>query len=118
MHETPLHFRTITEISEEIASKQLSPVDVTSAMLERIEELDGQLKSYVTVIAEQAMAAAQVAEREINAGTYRGPLHGVPIAVKDLCFTKGVRTMGGVEVLAGHVPAFDSTVITKLAPAR
>ena len=117
MREKPLHFRTITEISEAIASKQLSPVDITTAMLERIKELDGQLKSYATVIAEQAMAAAQVAEREINTGTYRGPLHGVPIAVKDLCFTKGVRTMGGVEVLAGHVPAFDSTVITKLASA-
>ncbi len=117
MRETPLHFRTITEIAEEIATKQLSPVDVTAAMLQRIDQLDGQLKSYATVTADQAMAAAQTAEREINAGMYRGPLHGVPIAVKDLCFTKGVRTMGGVEVLAGHVPAFDSTVITKLAAA-
>ena len=117
MCETPLHFKTITEIAEEIASKQLSPVDVTAAMLQRIDQLDGQLKSYATVTAEQAMAAAQAAEREINAGKYRGPLHGVPIAVKDLCFTKGIRTMGGVEVLAGHVPAFDSTVITKLAAA-
>ena len=63
MREKPFHFRTITEISEEIASKQLSPVDVTSAMLERIDQLDGQLKSYATVIAEQAMAAAQAAER-------------------------------------------------------
>ncbi len=117
MSETPLHFKTITEISEEIAAKQLSPVDVTAAMLQRIGELDGQLKSYATVTAEQAMAAAQTAEREINAGKYRGSLHGVPIAVKDLCFTKGVRTMGGVEVLAGHVPAFDGTVITKLASA-
>ena len=117
MHETPLHFKTITEISEEIASKQLSPVDVTSAMLERIEELDGQLKSYATVIAEQAMAAAQEAEREINTGMYRGPLHGIPIAVKDLCFTKGVRTMGAAKVLEDHVPEFDSTVITKLKAA-
>ncbi len=117
MHETSLHFRTITEIAEDIASKQLSPVGITSAMLQRIEELDGQLKSYATVIAEQAIAAAQEAEHEINAGKYRGPLHGIPIAVKDLCFTKGVRTMGGVEVLAGHVPAFDSTVIAKLASA-
>ena len=117
MRETPLHFRTITEVAEEIATKQLSPVDVTAVMLQRIEQLDGQLKSYATVTAEQAMAAAQAAEREINAGTYRGPLHGVPIAVKDLCFTKGIRTMGGVEVLAGHVPAFDSTVITKLTAA-
>ena len=89
MSETPLHFRTITEIAEQIASKQLSPVDVTTAMLERIEQLDSRLNSYATVIAEQAMTAAQAAEPEINAGTYRGPLHGVPIAVKDLCFTKG-----------------------------
>ena len=117
MRETPLHFRTITEIAEEIATKQLSPVDVTAAMLQRIDQLDGQLKSYATVTADQAMAAAQAAEREINAGMHRGPLHGIPIAVKDLCFTKGIRTMGGVEVLAGHVPAFDSTVITKLAAA-
>ena len=117
MRETPLHFRTITAISEEIASKRLSPVEVTTAMLERIEALDGQLKSYATVTAEQAMAAARAAEQEINAGTYRGRLHGVPIAVKDLCFTKGVRTMGGVKVLANHVPTFDSTVIAKLEAA-
>ena len=117
MRETPLHFRTITEISEEIAAKQLSPVDVTAAMLARIEQFDGQLKSYETVIPEPAMAAAQEAEQEINAGRYRGPLHGVPIAVKDLCFTKGLPTRGGVEVLAGHVPAFDSTVIAKLESA-
>ena len=117
MCETPLYFRTITEIAEEIATKQLSPVDVTTEILQRIDQLDGQLKSYATVTADQAMAAAQAAEQEINAGKYRGPLHGIPIAVKDLCFTKGIRTMGGVEVLAGHVPAFDSTVITKLAAA-
>ena len=117
MSETPLHFKTITDISEAIAAKQLSPVDVTSAMLERIEQLDGQLKSYATVMADSAMAAAQEAEEEINSGTYRGPLHGVPIAVKDLCFTKGVRTMGAAKVLKDHVPEFDSTVITKLKAA-
>ena len=117
MCETPLHFRTITEIAEHIAAKQLSPVDVTTAMLERIEQLDGQLKSYATVMREHAMAAAQEAEREINAGMYRGPLHGVPIAVKDLCFTKGVRTMGAAKVMADHVPTFDGTVIAKLEAA-
>ena len=86
-------------------------------MLARIDQLDGQLKSYATLMAEQAMTAAQEAEREINAGTYRGPLHGVPIAVKDLCFTKGVHTMGAAKVLVEHVPTFDSTVVAKLASA-
>ena len=117
MVETPLHFRTITEISEAIASKQLSPVEITTAMLQRIDELNGRLKSYATVMADSAMAAAQKAEQEIDAGVYRGPLHGVPIAVKDLCFTKGVRTMGAAKVLADHVPSFDGTVITKLEAA-
>jgi len=117
MHETPLHFRSITEIAEGIVSKQLSPVEVTTAMLERIDRLDSRLKSYATVMADSAMAAAQKAESEINAGQYRGPLHGIPIAVKDLCFTKGVRTMGAAKVLAEHVPAFDSTVVAKLESA-
>ena len=117
MHETPLHFRTITDISEAIASKQMSPVEITTAMLERIDKLDGQLKSYATVMADSAMAAAQKAEQEINAGVYHGPLHGIPIAVKDLCFTKGVRTMGAAKVLADHVPSFDGTVIAKLEAA-
>ncbi|MCG9131312.1 amidase [Candidatus Poribacteria bacterium] len=117
MSETPFHFRTITEIAEAIAAKQLSPVDVTAAMLARIEQLDGQLKSYETVTAEQATAAAQKAEQEINAGKYRGPLHGVPIAVKDLCFTKGIPTRGATKALVGHVPAFDSTVVAKLEAA-
>ncbi|MXY99622.1 amidase [Candidatus Poribacteria bacterium] len=117
MREKLFHFRTITEISEEIASKQLSPVEVTAAMLARIEALDGQLKSYATVTADTAVAAAQKAEREISTGTYRGPLHGVPIAVKDLCFTKGIRTMGAAKVLTDHIPTFDSTVVAKLEAA-
>ena len=117
MAETPLHFRTITEISEVIASKQVSPVEITAAMLQRIDELDGRLKSYATVMADSAMAAAQKAAQEIDAGMSRGPLHGVPIAVKDLCFTKGVRTMGAAKVLADHVPSFDGTVIAKLKSA-
>ncbi|CAI8009975.1 Putative amidase AmiD [Geodia barretti] len=117
MAETPLHFRTITEVAEAIASKQVSPVEIAAAMLQRIDELDGRLKSYATVMADSAMAAAQKAAQEIDAGMSRGPLHGVPIAVKDLCFTKGVRTMGAAKVLADHVPSFDGTVIAKLKSA-
>ena len=68
-------------------------------------------------MADHAVAQAKAAEPEIGAGNYRGPLHGVPVAVKDLCFTKGVRTMGGTRVLADHVPDFDATVVEKLNAA-
>ena len=68
-------------------------------------------------MADHALDAARVAEQDIRAGTYRGPLHGVPVAVKDLCFTKGVRTMGGTRVLADHVPNFDATVVARLHAA-
>ena len=117
MSEILLHFKTITEISELIREKQISPVEVTTTILDRIDQLDSNLKSYATVMADYAMMAAEKAEAEITSGVYRGPLHGVPIAVKDLCFTKGVHTMGGTQVLAEHVPDFDSTVVAKLESA-
>ena len=114
MMDVPLHYQTIAQVAERIRSREISPVELTRATLERIAALDGGLKSYATVMAEQAMAAAQVAEDEIAAGRYRGPLHGVPIAVKDLCFTAGVATMGGAQVLRDFVPDFDGTVVRKL----
>ena len=119
MSETPLHFKTITELATLIKSKALSPVEVTEAMLTRIQERDPQYQSYATVMAEQAKASAQAAERAIAAGNYLGYLHGVPIAVKDLCFTKGVATMGATKALMGNVPDFDCTVVQKLTrPVR
>ena len=117
MSETPLHFKTITELAELIKSKALSPVEVTDAMLERIRERDQHYKSYATVLAEQGRTSAQAAERAISTGNYLGPLHGVPIAVKDLCFTKGVKTMGATKALMNHVPDFDCTVVEKLNAA-
>ena len=117
MPDTPLHYQTITEIASLIQSKQLSPVELTSAILERIEALDGNLKSYATLMADSALASARTAEAEIAAGRYRGGLHGVPIAVKDLCFTTGVATMGGARVLRDFVPDFDGTVVRKLNAA-
>jgi amidase len=117
MPDTPLHFKTVSEVAALIESKELSPVELTEAMINRIESLDGQYKSYATVMADHAKASAQAAEKEILAGRYLGPLHGVPIAVKDLCFTKGVRTMGGARVLRDHVPDFNGTVVEKLESA-
>ena len=92
-------------------------MDLTQRLLERIAKVDATLKSYATITADQAIAAARVAEEEIRAGKYRGPLHGVPVAVKDLCYTKGVRTMGGTPVRKDFVPAFDGTVVSKLRRA-
>jgi amidase len=117
MNKMPLHFKTITQVAELIKSKQLSPVEVTTKSLERINQLDSRLKSYATIMADHAMTAAGRAEEEITSGTYKGPLHGIPVAVKDLCFTRGVRTMGGAKVLADHVPNFDSTVVARLEAA-
>lgn len=112
-----LHYHTMTELAALIASKGVSPVEVTQAILARIAALDGRLKAYATLMPEQAMAQARVAEGEILAGTYRGPLHGVPVAVKDLCFTSGVRTMGGSAVYVDHIPDFDATVVRRLKDA-
>ena len=117
MADAPLHYQTITEVAERIRSREISPVELTRMMLDRIAARDGELKSYATVMAEPAMAAARAAEAEIAAGRYRGSLHGVPIAVKDLCFTTGVATMGGAQVLRDFVPDFDATVVRKLNDA-
>ena len=117
MQEAPLHFKTITQVASLIESKQLSPVELTETLLARIDAVDGNYLSYATVMADQAMASARAAEAAISSGNYLGPLHGVPIAVKDLCFTTGVRTMGGAKVLRDHLPNFNATVVEKLQTA-
>ena len=114
---TDLHYCTLTEVAALLRRQQISSVELTKTILDRIDALDGKLKSYATVMAEQALSAAAQADIEIGGGRYRGPLHGVPIAVKDLCFTRGVRTMGGTWVLADHLPDFDATVVTRLEAA-
>jgi aspartyl-tRNA(Asn)/glutamyl-tRNA(Gln) amidotransferase subunit A len=90
---------------------------VTKAVLERHEILNPKLNVYITVMAEQALAEAKVAEEEIISGHYRGFLHGVPVGVKDLCATKGVRTTAGSKILADWIPEKDATVINKLREA-
>ena len=117
MPDTPLHYQTISEVAARLKARELSPVELTTVILERIEALDGDLKSYATVMADSALTSARVAEQEIATGNYRGGLHGVPIAVKDLCFTTGVATMGGARVLRDFVPDFDGTVVRKLNAA-
>ena len=117
MPDLPLHLKTIVEVGSLIGSRQLSPVEVTTALLERIEVLDRDLMSYATLMADHALKSARKSEDEISRGGYRGPLHGVPVAVKDLCFTSGVRTMGGSRVNSDHIPDFDATVVARLEAA-
>ena len=100
-----------------IQRQEVSPTEATQAVVDRVEKFDVQLNSYITLLGEQAMAQARAAEAEILDGHYRGPLHGIPIAVKDLFYTKGIRTTAGSKILADFLPAYSATAITKLRDA-
>lgn len=97
--------------------KVLTPVDLTHHMLDRINAVDSRLKCFIAITKDRALKEAEEAEREIAAGNYRGPLHGIPIAIKDLIDTKGVPTLGGLAVLKGNVPDQDAPVLKKLNAA-
>jgi amidase len=109
-----LYTKTLTEVANLIESKQVSPVELTRAMLERIETTNPHLHSYLTVTADLALQQAAQAERQISRGEYRGPLHGVPIAVKDLIYTKDARTTCASKILSDWTPDYDATVIERL----
>ena len=93
-----LHYSELIEVGQRIQKRELSSVNATQAQLDRIARLDGRLKSYAHVMADSALAAGAAAEKEIAAGKIKGPLHGVPIAVKDLCWTKGAPTAHGMTI--------------------
>lgn len=100
-----------------VAKGKVSPVELVEAYLARVEKLNPKLNAYMTVMAETARAEARAAEEEIRKKKYRGPLHGIPIALKDNIYTKGVRTTAGSKVLADYVPAEDATVVERLRAA-
>ena len=114
---TELHYLELTELAARIRTGEVSPMSVTRAQLDRIAALDGALGSYALVMADVAMAQAETAEAEIVAGRYRGPLHGVPIAVKDLCWTKGFATAAGMAIHKDFRPGEDATVVRRLKEA-
>ncbi len=117
MDKKDIPFLTATELSNLIAAREVSPVEAAEAYLDRIDDLDFQFNSYLTVSRGEALRAAREAEDEIMRGNIRGPMHGVPIAVKDQMWTKGIRTTGGSRILADFVPDEDATVIAKLKDA-
>jgi aspartyl-tRNA(Asn)/glutamyl-tRNA(Gln) amidotransferase subunit A len=107
----------MADLGRMIASKQVSPVEVVRAHLDRIAALDSKLRAFITICADSALESARAAEADLMAGRPVGPLHGVPWAPKDLYSTKGVRTTGGSKILADSVPAADATVVARLARA-
>jgi aspartyl-tRNA(Asn)/glutamyl-tRNA(Gln) amidotransferase subunit A len=112
-----LCYLTIREAGRLLKDRKLSPVELTRAFLSRIEQLDGKLQAYITVLSERALAEARNSEAEILRGEYRGPLHGIPIALKDLYDTAGVRTTASSRVMADRVPTEDATTTARLAAA-
>ena len=112
-----LHYLSISEAADLISQKRLSPVELTQAHLTRIEATESRLNSFITLLADDALASAQTAEQEIQAGDYRGPLHGIPIGLKDLYYTKGILTTVGSKILRHFVPGYDATVTERFAEA-
>jgi len=112
-----LHALDLSEVAALIASRQLSPVDLVAAALDRISVLDPRLHAFITLTPDSALAQAKAAESELARGRYRGPLHGIPIAHKDIVSTEGVRTTAHSRSLIDWVPSENATVVERLREA-
>ena len=117
MDKADIPFLSATELSRLIEGKQVSPVEATEAYLERIDDLDFKFNSYLTVTRKLALQAAQEAEQAILRGDYLGPMHGVPVAVKDQLWSKGIRSTAGSRLMADFIPDEDATAIANLKRA-
>ncbi|QUR67756.1 Asp-tRNA(Asn)/Glu-tRNA(Gln) amidotransferase GatCAB subunit A [Mycobacterium spongiae] len=116
-HHDEIWQRDLTEIAELIRTRQLTSEDVTESTLRRIEKFDPHLKSYAWVTPDSALETARAADAEIARGHYRGVLHGIPIGVKDLCYTVDAPTAAGTRILQGFRPPYDATVVARLRAA-
>jgi aspartyl-tRNA(Asn)/glutamyl-tRNA(Gln) amidotransferase subunit A len=112
-----LPFLTIREISRLIREKEISPVELTKSVLNRIDEIDPKLHTYISVLKDEARSTAKEAEKLILSGSYLGPLHGVPISIKDIFLVKGTRTTCGSKILENFVSPYDATVVERLKTA-
>ncbi len=112
-----LPFLTIREAGDLIRGKEISPVEITRSLLERIEDTDGNLNTYITVLADSALKSAERAEKEITDENYKGPLHGVPISLKDIFIMKDVPATCGSKMLENFIPPYNGTVTQKLLDA-
>jgi Asp-tRNA(Asn)/Glu-tRNA(Gln) amidotransferase A subunit family amidase len=110
-------FTTISELAQRLRRREVSPVEITRVCLERIEKLNPALNAFITAMAESALADARAAENEIARGKWRGPLHGVPVALKDLIDTAGVRTTAASAVFKERIATTDAEVVRRLRQA-
>ena len=117
MEERDLEQLTISQLAGQIESREVSPVDLTNLVFERIARLNPVLNAFVTLTKDQALADAGTAAKEIESGHYRGPLHGIPLSIKDNIAIKGVRTTAGSKTLSDWMPGHDATVVSKLRAA-
>ena len=114
MSNQELVFLSAANLASEIQNKQISPVEAVEAYLDRINHVDPKLNAYITVLADKALEAAHQSESDITSGVNKGSLHGVPVAVKDQIYTKGIRTSSASKIRSGFVPDFDATVVNGL----
>ncbi len=117
MDKVDIPFLSATQLSRLIEKREVSPVEAVQAYLDRIDDLDFKYNSYLTVCRKSALQAAQEAEQAIAAGNYLGPMHGIPVAVKDQVWSKDVRSTGGSRFLADSFPEDDATAIANLKKA-
>src|SRR5699024_11016901 len=105
---------SLTDLADAIGAKEISPVEITKLLLERIHERDKQLNSYITIMEENALTYAKESEKEILQGKNKGPLHGIPIAVKDNIFVRGTKNTSGSAVYKDYVPNEDAELVRRL----
>jgi len=112
-----LYYLSLTEAAELVRTRKVSPVELVRAVVERAERLNPKLNAFITLMPEEALAAARAAEAEISAGNWRGPLHGIPLSVKDIFPVAGVRNTAGSKIFAGYVAPADCEVVRRLKAA-
>ncbi len=117
MNKADIPFLSATELSKLIEKKEVSPVEATEAYIDRIDDVDFKFNAYLTVNRKGALQAAKEAEQQISQGNYLGPMHGIPVAVKDQIWSKGIRTTNGSRILMDFFPDDDSTVVANLKKA-
>jgi len=110
-------YSRIHEVSKRIRKEEVLPVDVVGACLKRIEALNRELNAFITVLADRAIEQAKIAEAEIRSGDWRGPLHGIPVGIKDFYDTAGVKTTAAFEQFKDRVPARDAVGVARLKDA-